>query len=290
MTCNYCGFRNTGDAHRCNKCGRKPGDGRQTTATTGALANQLDPAPQIAVATAAAQGAPRLSRPIQGQLFPSAASNVIPFEAYAPVRPRLKAPAQKAAGTAAKQPARRGRAVSENQTSLDFLPPATAPKKLSTTVDAKVYCDAPVAHVVHRAVASAIDCVMVLLACGLFFACFYAMGGEIAFNKLNILMFSGALVLIAFTYGLTWALAGRETAGMYWTGVRLITFDGFPLDGRKCGLRLLGSCLSLCTGIAMLWPLADEEGLSWPDHISGTFPTPLSHETATFRHGAVRRS
>ena len=130
---------------------------------------------------------------------------------------------------------------------------------------------------------------MVVLAYVLFLAAYAALGGGFTFNKLNVLVFVGALLLIAFTYGGMWALAGRETAGMRWTGLRLITFDGFPLDSRHHGLRFLGSCLSLCAGIAMLWPLADEEGLSWPDHISNTFPTPLLHETATFRHGAARR-
>ena len=209
------------------------------------------------------------------------------MEDYAPVRARARAQAPKST-TAARQP-RRGRTVSDSQASLDFLPPTTAPKKLSTTVDAKVFCDAPVADVAHRVVASALDWLMVFLAFGMFLAAYTVLGGEIVLNKFNILMLVGMWVLIAFTYGVTWALAGRETAGMHWAGLRLITFDGFPLDGRHRGIRLLGSCISLCAGIAMFWPLADEEGLSWPDHISSTFPTPLSHETATFRHGAARR-
>ena len=34
-------------------------------------------------------------------------------------------------------------------------------------------------------------------------------------------------------YGLIWAIAGRETAGMHWTDLQLITFDGFPVDARS---------------------------------------------------------
>jgi uncharacterized RDD family membrane protein YckC len=252
--------------------------------TTGALANQLDMAPEI-VSSADRYDAPRFARPVQGQLFPS--SNVIRIEDYAPVRPRTKPQASRV--NTASRPAKRGQSRSDKQASLDFLPPTTAPKKLSTTVDAKVYCDAPVADVLHRAVASALDWLVVLAAYVMFLGAYRMLGGEIVLDKVNILILIGAWVLIAFTYGVMWTLAGRETAGMHWTGLRLITFEGFPLDGRHRSLRLLGSCISLCAGIAMLWPLADEEGLSWPDHISSTFPTPLSHETATFRHGAARR-
>src|SRR5262249_9378025 len=116
------------------------------------------------------------------------------------------------------------------------------------------------------------------------------LGGEIVLNKLNILVFLGALLSIAFLYGVMWPLAGRESAGMRWAHLRLITFDGFPLDGRQRALRFAGGCMSLCSGIALFWAILDEEGLTWPDHIPGTFPTPLAHETATSRYGAGRRS
>jgi hypothetical protein len=36
---------------------------------------------------------------------------------------------------------------------------------------------------------------------------------------------------------------------------------------------MLGSCLSVCTAVGLLWLLVDEESLAWQDHISGTFPT-----------------
>jgi hypothetical protein len=37
---------------------------------------------------------------------------------------------------------------------------------------------------------------------------------------------------------------------------------------------MLGSCLSVCSVVGLLWSLVDEESLAWQDHISGTFPTP----------------
>jgi len=60
---------------------------------------------------------------------------------------------------------------------------------------------------------------------------------------------------------------------MRWTRLRLTTFDGLPLEPRHRLLRMLGSCLSVCTAVGLLWLLVDEESLAWQDHISGTFPT-----------------
>jgi len=37
---------------------------------------------------------------------------------------------------------------------------------------------------------------------------------------------------------------------------------------------LAAACLSLCSaGLGLIWSLADEEGLTWHDHMSKTFPT-----------------
>jgi uncharacterized RDD family membrane protein YckC len=61
---------------------------------------------------------------------------------------------------------------------------------------------------------------------------------------------------------------------MRWTGLRLIDFDGFPADRRARSLRAISACLSFCAGgLGLLWALADEEKLTWHDHMSKTFPT-----------------
>src|SRR5262249_15994699 len=120
---------------------------------------------------------------------------------------------------------RRGRAVSENQASLDFLPPTTAPKKLSTTVDAKVYCDAPVADVPHRVVASVLDWMAVMAGYVMFLIAYRVLGGEFnvgsiaangdfMVNKVNVAVLLGMWLVIAFAYGAIWTIAGRENAGM----------------------------------------------------------------------------
>ena len=110
---------------------------------------------------------------------------------------------------------------------------------------------------------------------GWFLGIFHVCGGE--FEKINLytgLGFGGAFLCIALFYGSLWVLAGSETAGQRWTNLRLINFDGSPIDRRERGIRFAAACLSLCSaGLGLLWSLADEESLTWHDHMSKTFPT-----------------
>ena len=218
------------------------------------------------------------ARPFQGSLFPS--SNVIPIEAYTPVEPPPPPTRQRATTTNPKPRGRRGPRVPDEQEKLDFLAPAPIkPKTLGTTVEAVIYCEAPVASKVHRAVAAACDWSLVLIAYGMFLGVSRYIGGSIALdNKASVAVHAGVLLLFGFAYGLMWALSGVETIGMQWTGLKLLTFDGFPPEKRQRLIRFLGSCLGLSTLVGLAWSLVDEEGLGWQDHMSKTFPTPEAAE------------
>jgi uncharacterized RDD family membrane protein YckC len=297
MTCRYCGSRNGEGEHRCWLCGRTPGDtltGEFTLPRTdGALAAKLHPAahvhaPEPSVSGRAADRTPGMERAVQGSLFQErSASNVIPFDSFvgsssAPPKPRPKA----ATGSkpVSKPPARRTPRVPEGQGKLDLLPAIPAkPRTLRTTVEAVICCEASVAIPLHRALAAAIDWILVLIGYGLFLAAFWLGGGAFVLTKPNLLIFGGALPLVGFSYGLLFAIAGTETAGMRWTRLQVMTFDGFPPDGGQRGFRFAGACLSLSTVVGLLWCLADEEGLTWTDHISRTFPTPREWNSQVFR-------
>jgi len=254
-------------------------------ATNGALATQLQPVPRMRLVERAQPGearvSPNLAQAVQASLFQ--ASNVIAMPPRVESKPRARADASTKPPTH-KAPTRRAKPVPEGQGSLDFLPPAPAkPRQLGTTVEAVIYCEAPVATTLHRAVASALDWSMVLLAYGLFLLGFYALGGQFLLTRSNLTIFAGMFLLIGFTYGLVFAWAGMETAGMRWSQLRLTTFDGFPPDRRQFLVRFGASCLSRCTLLGLLWSLADEESLAWHDHISRTFPTPRDSRTLFFR-------
>jgi uncharacterized RDD family membrane protein YckC len=195
-------------------------------------------------------------------------------------------PAQAAKASASvsgiKPPIRRLARVVEGQGELDFLDPEPLkPRQLPTTVDARIFCEAGAAAPLHRAVAAALDWSMVLIGYGLFLAIFHFCGGEFYLTRNNLLTFVAALVLVGCAYGLFWAVAGTETAGMRWMHLRLITFEGFQPDLSHRLMRFAGSYLSFFTVVGILWTLADEESLGWQDHISGTFPTAHEPESRT---------
>ena len=184
MTCVYCGAHNTDDDRRCQRCGRKPGDTLSGQAshlrTEGALAAVA--APQAAATQPAEKH--NLSRAVQGLLFPKRPdSKVIPFESYfaeamgKPGRQAHGRDAEKTPRKPSRPPARR---TSENQA---WLNPEWAPVKeqplrtLTTTVEAKIYCDVPVAARLHRAVSSVLDWSMVLLGYALLLTAYGLMGG-----------------------------------------------------------------------------------------------------------------
>jgi uncharacterized RDD family membrane protein YckC len=165
--------------------------------------------------------------------------------------------------------------ASDMQGSLDFIPgvPLKA-RRLKTDVDAQVFCDQPVATPTHRAVASAIDAAVILIGFGVLLGTFSLLGGNFGAGRMLWIGMGAAFTLVTMLYGLIWAIAGRETAGMHFTDLQLITFDGFPLDSRSRALRFASAWLSFCSGgLGLLWAVADEENLTWHDHISKTFPT-----------------
>jgi uncharacterized RDD family membrane protein YckC len=276
MTCTYCGSRNRDGEHRCGRCGRRPGDTLTGDVVVHRTQGQLAMQPEMHPVEPPPQ---RALRGYQPPLFPSA-SNVIPIESYVPVEPRPKP--QRADAAPPKPRAPRRSRVPEEQGSLDFLAPAPPkPRTLSTTVEAMIFCDAPVAVWLHRAVAAAIDWSIVLIAYGIFLALYHQVGGEFSFNKTTLGMFGAVLPLLGFVYGMMWACAGAESFGMQATRLKLLTFEGFPPDKRQRMFRVLGSALSLGIVIGAAWSIVDEEGLGWQDHISRTFPSPSTAENLT---------
>lgn len=289
MTCSYCRTLNSDEEHRCRRCGRRltgtlsdtASDG-QSLRVDGALAAQPMAAPRYSAAATQSPVAQRMLFADRSQ------PKVIPFESIAAsrVEPR-PAPSRPAPRTVtARPPARRQVTKTPDlQTKLDFLPPAPqSARKLKTTVEAVIYCDAPVATRTHRGVAAALDASMVLIAYGIFVLTFYFSGGDCEMNRPTVIAFAAAFLLIATFYGLIWLIALADSPGEQWTRLRLTNFDGFPPEASQRILRFAGTCLSLCTGgLGLLWATVDEESLAWHDHISKTFLTPRETETNFFR-------
>lgn len=291
MTCRYCGTRNSDGENRCTRCGRKPGDTLTATTPvmTGALATKLEPLPpsenQPMLKTR--RVAPALSRPIQAELFAEAPdSKVVSIARYAP-QPEPKQRSKSESGTrtgTSKPAARKSKAAPEGQGTLDFLPPLPPKaRELGSSVEAVIFCEFPVATTLHRAVAAALDWSMVLIGYGLFLGGIHQLGCSLTLSKSTLPIFGGMFFVLAFIYGLCFAIAGADTPGMVWTRLRLTTFDGLPPELRQRLGRFAAAGLSRCTLLGLLWSLADEESLTWHDHMSRTFPTPRDAESVVFR-------
>jgi len=294
MHCKHCGYVNGDDDHRCLRCGRRL-SGTVVAAPPGYVgANAL--APALVMSDDTAEFPPvRNGAPAQSGLFgnttstgsfsgfaPAVPANVIPFDRLqkdhaapaAPPRPQTKAapgapPPPQPRIQARKSP------PPDLQGTLDFVPAAVGKsRKLKTDVEAQVFCDRPVATPTHRFVASAIDGAIVLFGFGLLVTLYELLGGRLGPGKFFWVALASTFALVAMLYGLIWSIAGRETAGMRLTDLQLITFDGFEVDPRSRALRFAASWLSFCSGgLGLLWAVADEENLTWHDHISKTFPT-----------------
>lgn len=273
MTCTYCRYLNLDDDRRCRRCGRPLND-IYATASMGALAAVPKPAPAEPLPSVPPAASPAPARPPrQAMLFQDRpTSRVVPFDGVyespaaskpkPPSRPTPRAP-------------RRSSVMNDAQPPLEFLQPAPpSPRRLSTTVEAVIDCDVPVANPMHRACAAAFDGSMILIACGLFLTVFYLLGGSFPSTKPVMLIMGMTVLLIGMFYGFVWVCAGGETPGMRACRLTLINFDGYPPDASARWLRYLGACLGYCAGgLGLLWALLDEESLAWHDHISKTFPT-----------------
>jgi uncharacterized RDD family membrane protein YckC len=225
--------------------------------------------------------APRRPITYQPSLFTSRELPlVVQFETIAPGTVQ---PAPRKAPTSA--PRQRRRKVIPGQQSLEFNhlefnhPEYNhqLPARPSHAADGVSYSGARVAIPAHRALAAAVDASILVLALGVFGIVFRLWGGLFVLNAKTAPMFLGVAAGIVIFYRLLWCLANGDTAGQKWTRLRLVNFDGQAPTRRQRFYRTVSGFLSLMAGgIGLLWGLVDEDTLTWHDHISKTFPTPVN--------------
>lgn len=263
MKCPHCRAWVDSDEHRCQRCGRRVRAAMARPAPdTYPIATATAPALEAArEETPAAAPPPRPGVTYQPPLFREI-PQVLPIPTFTPVQmsgpSRRKAPKTKAA--------------SLDQQRFDFGP---EPPRLNTSVEAVIFCDSAVAEPVHRVIAAGLDVAMIVLSFGLFLLTFSMSGGEVVLNKVTIPLYVAALLLTSVFYHALFCLGAGETPGMKWMRLKLVNFDGRRASREHRLRRLAAGWVSLfAAGLGLLWALVDEEGLTWHDHISKTFPTP----------------
>jgi uncharacterized RDD family membrane protein YckC len=128
-----------------------------------------------------------------------------------------------------------------------------------------------VASVLRRIAAAVIDGGIVLFALAAFGAIF------LRFNPvptpMPILSIAGVsfAILLWMAYEFSFLVCTGSTPGMRATRIRLVSFDGLPVDRRTRRWRVLASFLSgFSAGLGYLWCFLDQDSLGWHDRITRT--------------------
>jgi len=293
MICSRCAHWNNEDDHRCTKCAARLSDRQVESAfyNQGALALQprMEATPVAVMEEVAApqerseESGPRLPKfrtALQQSLFALRESGkIVSIDGTAEEAPRQprktnSLPNRKRTVTASYLP---------QQGVLEFVPVATPQaRKLATSVDAQIFCEHEVASVSHRLFASLYDLGFISLLVMTFLGLLYWGCDDLASalaDPVSATILAAGSVLIGLLYHSVFLAVRGETPGMRFAGLRLVDFDGRKTSETQLHMRILGAFVSvLPAGLGLLWALVDEESLTWQDHISHTFPTPVSFD------------
>jgi len=282
--CPYCRALNDATEARCARCGRRlQGTGArpaQPQYATGSQATALayqeqpfesnEPPPEQSLPLAQPAPSPHEYQPSLFRETPGG-PKILPIPMLSPMRPVSPLDRESVMRNAARSATRTVRQQNNSQQPLDLR---ETPGRIQTRPEEVLYCDARVAQPTHRAVAAALDGLLVLAGGGIFLALAFLLGVDFGIVG-NLLVLPAAMVLVvAVLYRGLWCLVNRDTPGMRFAGLRLVDFDGrAPRRDRRIIRQFAGLLSLLSAGVGLVWALVDEESLTWHDHISKTFPT-----------------
>jgi uncharacterized RDD family membrane protein YckC len=153
----------------------------------------------------------------------------------------------------------------------------TGPAGENRVGEPDLYCDAPVAPMSARVIASVMDMALVsgafaVLASIYYLAVHQTAPAAPAFVARAVLPYGILFALVAVLYKGLYALANADSAGTRWANLKVINFDGEAPTRQERISRMVWSCLSVAAvGTGLLWSLVDEEQLTWHDLLSRTF-------------------
>jgi len=273
ISCRFCGTSNARHEDRCFRCGRRlhlanarsaPEDYRPPASSVHDMARPDQPVP---VAPTSPEPAAPSSSPVG---FDSGGRGTA--ARMAPEAPALVP----------------NRPSAERDFSLSGLPGEgdwgslsfQQAKDRERAPESDIYTDHAVAPLPARMMAGFFDGLVMLGAFGLMALAYAAMTRNLGASPLpeSILGWAVyailALAVVVF-YRSLFILAGGDSPGMRWAGLRLVTFDGDDPSVQERFLRVLWGAFSvLPLGLGLFWALLDQERLTWHDLLSKTFPSP----------------
>jgi uncharacterized RDD family membrane protein YckC len=139
----------------------------------------------------------------------------------------------------------------------------------------------PIATLGLRRKAGMLDIALLLFSYGGMLALFWALGGRIGFNRLDVVVTCATLVLFYAQYFALFTIFGGCTPGMMLCRLRVLSFDGSIPTSRQMVWRSFGYVVSAGTCfLGFLWALWDEDHLCWQDRLSRTYLTPIEDLTS----------
>ncbi len=281
MTCQYCTAKNDPEDNRCQRCGRRIHLANERPSFHPGTLGTSSLARSLSYETEARQESP--AKPVIGprivppQASPQPQAPGVAYQAslFGPqlysTQETPKPPREAPRRSSGHKP----RIDKDAQQSLDFVGALPLGNHaLKTSVEARIYCTAPIAQTPLRIMASAADCSVGLAGVILYAITFRMMGQELVWTSQMLLSYLAAAVVISLFYRVLYCLGNGDTPGVRWAGLRMVDFDGRVPTRKQRFQRLAGGCVgALAAGLGLLWSLFDEERLTWHDHMSETFPT-----------------
>jgi uncharacterized RDD family membrane protein YckC len=215
--------------------------------------------PRLATVNPAAA---RKNVPVQPSLFPYRDDQkLISLAPPAPARHR----------SSAEGAHRSRRKAHEGQSAFDFDAPPPQ-NVLSHARDRNTHL--AVAPIPLRAMAAMFDAGLAGAMTGLFLLTVRLTLGHLPAGNTAYAAYAAAAAAFFFLYKLLYCFYGQPTFGLQGARLRVVTFEGARPSRSQLKIRLFAGCISVAgAGMGLLWPLADQDKLSWHDHISQTFLT-----------------
>ena len=152
------------------------------------------------------------------------------------------------------------------QPELDFCAPDDRARPQTALV--------PVATLSERRLSGMLDAVFLALNGAAFVALFRSLGGEIAFEKVDAVVYLTVLYLFYALYFFLFTTFAGATPGMQLKGLTVVRLDGSLPDTKQLLWRSFGYVLSGATlMLGFVWAWWDEDRFTWQDRISHTYIT-----------------
>lgn len=278
ISCRFCGTSNSREESRCFRCGRRlhlanarpaPESYRAPTAT---VRDSVSPPLQALSDAVAGEPTPAAFAGLDGGGRATAAK-MAPMATAAPQAFVMTHPAPSPV------PGQMAGLPGEGEWgSLSFQ----QAKERERAPESDIYTDDSVAPLPARALAGVYDAMVMVGAFGLMAVAYAVMTRNLGADPVPESWFGWAIygvlaLAVIFFYRSLFILAGGDSPGMRWAGLRLVTFDGEAPTVQDRFMRVAwGGLSALPLGLGVAWALVDQERLTWHDLLSKTFPSPDS--------------